>query len=419
MSFTWTRSRSCRICGPLAVLMIAVLAGPAHADVVKNDHVSLRQGPGAYYPVVQVLERGSSVSTHDKKAGWTNVTTVDGVVGWAPTRAFTESSTTIDYSSMAQGWTDRSTSRTVVSAATKGFYEKKLKEKRLNRDILQQPFWQYFSPAQYLDFKRETYGTESPVRGVQPNVRADTKNSCLVPEAIFPLSAYVAARLTAPGLSPDKQKVQYVNKVAQLVAENTEIYDRPVSVHVVCSSEVFCNALPTGVIVISDGFLNLIRSEDELACVLGHELAHVTLQHGLTELEKRKTCIKAESAFDELDELTGTQDPDMDELAYDMFEQAIRGRKEEYESQADVRGFLYACRAGYNGEAMIGLLKRLEASIPGDARLGSPTHWVPGSLRRRVKALENTAAVSSCSGPKILARGRYPRIVPNGAEQSE
>jgi len=177
---------------------------------------------------------------------------------------------------------------------------------------------------------------------------------------------------------------------------------------VVDTDAIFTNATPMGVILVSKGMLDVIRSENELACLLGHELSHVTLHHGAIETEARKSKINAEDAFAEMDDELGKDEveQELDDLATDMYEHAIRGRKEVYEMEADARGIVYAKRAGYDPSGMATLLTRLmriQADVPWDEE---PSHWLPNSMGRRIKALPK----KSPSGGYVNFGSRYNRM---------
>ena len=176
--------------------------------------------------------------------------------------------------------------------------------------------------------------------------------------------------------------------------ESTEFYDLPISVLVVKSDKVFANATPIGVIVISEGFLKIIKDESELACLLGHEIAHVTLNHGLTEFEVRKPKFAADDAFAELEEEFGVDEveAELDGFCDEMYERAVGGRKTEYEEKADHRGLIYARRAGYSANGMISLLKRLKSRVLVSREPTDASHWLPMSMQKRIAKLENIAA---------------------------
>ncbi len=412
MFFLWRQNR--RISGLVlaAWALVVSMAPVVFAKEIMNNNVSMRQGPGAYYKVVEVMNAGDQVAVVEEGGAWIRVDSASEKTGWIPARALAPTKNLIDYGAMSRQWTSRTTSRTMVSAAVKGFFESKSKDPRINSEFLDRPFKKYFNPEQYLQFREETYGKGGDPILSEGADRPGPGKDYQIDERFLATSAYLVARLTAPGLSDDLKVVEYVNKVAQLIAEKTEYYDLPVCVHVVKTEEIFCNATPIGVLVISQGFLKVVESEHELACLLGHELAHVTLQHGSLELEKRKTRLKAQDSFAELDRISGMDTEDLDELAHEMFERAIRGRKEEYEAEADARGMIYAGRAGYDVTAMITLMERLQASIPRSRDPEDRSHWMPFSLENRILGLQGSTTKKACPKTRhARCEGRFSTIM--------
>ena len=85
-----------------------------------------------------------------------------------------------------------------------------------------------------------------------------------------------AAPLVAnPGLQ------RYVNQVGRWLAVQTERPDLPWQFGVLDSPNVNAFAVPGGTIFITRGLLERMRSEAELAGVLGHEIVHVLRKHHL------------------------------------------------------------------------------------------------------------------------------------------
>ncbi|HEX4048118.1 MAG TPA: M48 family metalloprotease, partial [Elusimicrobiota bacterium] len=79
----------------------------------------------------------------------------------------------------------------------------------------------------------------------------------------------------------------YAQRILQAVAMAS---DRPAiykgyHVQILRSPEVNAFSAPGGFVFVTTGLLKLVRSEDELACVLGHEVAHVSKKHGLKTIK--------------------------------------------------------------------------------------------------------------------------------------
>jgi beta-barrel assembly-enhancing protease len=72
---------------------------------------------------------------------------------------------------------------------------------------------------------------------------------------------------------------EYINEVGNKVAAQTNEGDHDFTFFVIEDSRINAFALPGGYVGIHTGLLEATRSEDELAGVLAHEIAHVTQRH--------------------------------------------------------------------------------------------------------------------------------------------
>ncbi len=88
------------------------------------------------------------------------------------------------------------------------------------------------------------------------------------------------------GLYNDSSLNAYVNSVGGRLVN--VLGDVPVDFqfHVVDVSEPNAFALPGGYIYVTRGVLNLVNDESELACVIGHEMIHVTKRHSVKQMKK-------------------------------------------------------------------------------------------------------------------------------------
>jgi predicted Zn-dependent protease len=97
----------------------------------------------------------------------------------------------------------------------------------------------------------------------------------------------VASRLLgAAPLVPDPGLQRYVNHVGRWLAAQSERPDLPWHFGVLDSPNVNAFAVPGGTIFITKGLLDKMRSEAELAGVLGHEIVHVLRKHQLKAIQK-------------------------------------------------------------------------------------------------------------------------------------
>jgi predicted Zn-dependent protease len=77
----------------------------------------------------------------------------------------------------------------------------------------------------------------------------------------------------------DPQLTEYVNEIGHRIAAQTSDGDHQFTFFVVKDPRINAFALPGGYIGVHTGLLEATRSEDELAGVLAHEVAHVTQRH--------------------------------------------------------------------------------------------------------------------------------------------
>jgi len=146
-------------------------------------------------------------------------------------------------------------------------------------------------------------------------------------------------------------------------------------------------ALPDGSIYITRGLLRYLGSDDQLATVLSHEMGHVVLRHAAKALAARLKGNVVVFAFQvlfgkELAQLVGGA-AYLLELSYSR----------EQEREADHVGYLLACFAGYDPQALIEvfeLFKRLEGQAGTEPELEPEflrTHPLPQTRIDYLKGL--------------------------------
>lgn len=120
-------------------------------------------------------------------------------------------------------------------------------------------------------------------------------------------------------------------------------------------NEINAFALPGGFIYVNKGLLEKISDDDELACVLGHEVGHIVARHSIKKLQ----AIMGYSLVRVLTAVA-TRSSGAVTAADLAFTEIILGYGREDELLADQLGSRYAKRAGYNPRSMISFLQRLE-----------------------------------------------------------
>ncbi|MDC1194295.1 FHA domain-containing protein [Crocinitomicaceae bacterium] len=104
-----------------------------------------------------------------------------------------------------------------------------------------------------------------------------------------------------------------------------------------------------GYIFVTTGMYNFVRNDDELACVIGHEIAHNERKHINLQLKRQKATTEL---LGELSDIFGEA---ADALAF-MVSTPFNQKKE---TESDFYGIDYATRAGYNSCEAIHLWQRM------------------------------------------------------------
>ncbi|MFT3828776.1 MAG: M48 family metallopeptidase [Opitutaceae bacterium] len=135
------------------------------------------------------------------------------------------------------------------------------------------------------------------------------------------------------------------------------------------SEQVNAFALPGGKVGVYTGLLALAGSDDELAAVMGHEIAHVSARHGA-----ERTSQQLGAALLGVGVTVATDDAkyrDQIRLAYGLAATGtVLKYSRDHESEADHIGLLYMARAGYDPAAAIGFWRKMAAKSKGGS-------WMP------------------------------------------
>ena len=175
--------------------------------------------------------------------------------------------------------------------------------------------------------------------------------------------------MSNPGLT------RYLNEVGLLVAYSSERPETFGGYHfaVLNSDEPNAFACPGGLILVNKGLLKQIQNEDELAGVLGHEVAHVADRDGIKAIKKsRWTKFAFYTAGEvgkhytpqEVSQLVGEFQNVVTDVAKRVMD---AGYSQKDEKEADEKGMIFAANAGYNPNALIDFINHEAAAGIGHA----------------------------------------------------
>src|SRR6185312_11882515 len=84
----------------------------------------------------------------------------------------------------------------------------------------------------------------------------------------------------------NKDLVDYINRIGKRLAASKHAGDFPFTFEVINTPEINAFALPGGPMFVNTGLIAAVDNESELAGVLAHEMSHVALRHGTTNVSK-------------------------------------------------------------------------------------------------------------------------------------
>jgi predicted Zn-dependent protease len=208
----------------------------------------------------------------------------------------------------------------------------------------------------------------------------------MTPEQEIAIGLKAAPEMAAQmgGLSQNQKARELAQRVgAKLVRESFAAKSGyKFSFHVLADRRtVNAFALPGGPIFITEGLLGRLRTEGELAGVLGHEIGHVIARHSSERLAKQQLTQGLISAV-----VVGSGDytsAQIAQVAGSMINMKY-GRDDELES--DALGVRIAFEAGYDPRAMAGVMEILAKASGGSQQPEfASTHPAPENRQARIK----------------------------------
>jgi predicted Zn-dependent protease len=199
-------------------------------------------------------------------------------------------------------------------------------------------------------------------------------------------------------LHKDASLQRYVNNVGSWLAENSDRPNLDWRFGVIRTSGINAFAAPGGYIFVTEGMLNLLDNEAELAAVLSHEIIHVTSQHHLNALKRgalrramtaSTNILLEESDSDVGSTVTKTMDEDWIReaviVAKGLYASGL-SRSDEFES--DAAGVSLLAKSGYDAYAFVSVLQKLSvlAKNSNELSLLSKSHPQPTDRLKKLSS---------------------------------
>ena len=195
------------------------------------------------------------------------------------------------------------------------------------------------------------------------------------------------------GAWDEPAELRRVAEIGYRVAQETSYRDFPISFYLIDLAEPNAFALPGGQIFVTRGMLAIGLGDDELAALLGHEIAHVVEKHGI-RIERRATLLNiltqvavvgamvtadrssspdprlpypynVDRGSDASDVITGTY-----ATGIILSELLLRSYSREFEDEADLHGQRWAAAAGFAADGAQRLMAVLGSRLPDSKEYG-------------------------------------------------
>ena len=233
----------------------------------------------------------------------------------------------------------------------------------------------------------------------------------------------MAAIRASSSLVQDRGTIDYVACVADAIVGTLEGEDAAMywELAIVNQPDVNAFVMPGGKIVVKSGILSVAENQDQLAAVLGHEVAHVTAHHANERATRGELAgygmevLAIILAGDTTNPYSRNYDPNRAQGIYGATSTfgslgLLNPFSRMQESEADEIGLLYMARAGFDPRESVDLWQNMNSSsktakVPeflsthpsGESRIESMVSQLPEAL-----ALYNQAK----------AEGRAPNCKP-------
>jgi predicted Zn-dependent protease len=172
--------------------------------------------------------------------------------------------------------------------------------------------------------------------------------------------------LGAAPLVKDETLQRYVNSVGRWVAMQSSRPDLPWHFGVIESDDINAFSAPGGYVFVTKGLYKRLNNEAELAGVLAHEIAHVSLKHHLNLLKQSQLIgLLAQTVSKEVK----GGDQTVQNLIGNGAEMMARSLDKEAEFEADRTAVVYAARSGYDAWGLPTVLQDMATINAKDDRL--------------------------------------------------
>ena len=187
--------------------------------------------------------------------------------------------------------------------------------------------------------------------------------------------------------STDKAKSEMVTRVGKKIAAATEAYLKANGMeseiknfqwefNLVKDNQVNAFCMPGGKIVVYEGLLPLVASDDELAVVVGHEVAHAVAKHSNERMSQQLMTQYGAAILGQAVKNKSAAVQTLASTVYGVGAQygVMLPFSRKHESEADYMGLVFMAMAGYNPEVAVNFWQKMSAGKGGSTPEFMSTH---------------------------------------------
>jgi predicted Zn-dependent protease len=204
----------------------------------------------------------------------------------------------------------------------------------------------------------------------------------------------------------------YLNKICDAITLNSPRPDVYNGYHVAIldSNEINAFATSGGHILVTRGLVNAAKSEDALAGVIAHEVAHIQLQHSIKAIKTSRitqalmvtgTSAAGAAAGMNVNQLTDVFTESVGEIVQTVVN---NGYSQSQEFDADNTALSLLASAGYSPSGLIDMLRELRAVQSGSSGGFNKTHPTPA---QRITNAEKSVNKYSVADTRSYRQARF------------